>query len=88
MVQLIKPSAKTLADRNEALRLNVRVFEAIAEIQRMLNLPTPASIAATDGLKNGEVRAVKIVKITGATVTDPETGKTFVADVYLDGFKL
>ncbi len=80
-VSLIKPSKEALANPEDALRIHMRVFEALSEIQRAAAAPSPQSIAEKAGV-------VRIVKIAGATVTDPATGQTFTADVYAEAVKL
>jgi hypothetical protein len=81
VVPLIKPKAATLADPTEALKLAIRVHEALAEVQELLGAPTSESVAAGFG-------KVQLVKLAGATVTDVKTGRTFTADVYVPAVAL
>jgi hypothetical protein len=80
-VSLIKPSKEALAKPEDALRILMRMFEALTEMQKADGVPSPQSIAEKAGI-------VRIVKIAGATVTDPATGQTFTADVYAEAVKL
>lgn len=80
MVALIKPKPETLSDPKKAIEWAIRTHEALDEIQQILGAKSPANVAAKHG-------AVRVVKIVGATVTDPVTGQTFVADVYVDAVK-
>jgi threonine dehydratase len=94
-VQLIKPSAQTIADPAQALIIQMRVFEALSELQKAAATATPESVAAASSLRKARPNssvlppkgAVSVAKIAGATVTDPQTGLTFVADVYVSAVR-
>lgn len=53
-------------------------YEALVEIQKAAQAPTPASIADAAGV-------TKTVVLRGVTVTLPGSTATFTADVYVTG---
>ena len=75
--QLIKPTAEILANPESALRMILRLHDVVAALAKAADGATPENVAARFG-------KVGVVQITGATVTDPLTGETFTADVFVE----